>query len=373
MKTLDLFDKVEDQSVQLQPHGVVNMKRIEELTMEKLSAKPVRRRRSLGVYLLAAVLITLSLVTTVFAYVGFVQYENPVEMMHIFFGNKELPSLESEKVFFPYPEGGGYTLQYPATQRIPLDEELVQKSAPPITMVNQSAIVDGNIITVIAHQHDNALGYGTIYYAVENSEGVTGYETQPDGSVIWPKGELIILHGCVSRNYIIPSQTTYNKLVVACYYVGAKWEEDWQEKQRLEMHFRKTGFDKASDPIILPLDIFDPVNSMTSKDGAVLLTSIGLELHLENMDFLWMSVEKGTVQLPPDTFNIKYLAVHFEDGTEYIIKKARDNEYITNDAYTCTYSEQEKGFTIGAYIFNRIIDLEKVESVIINDVEFKLS
>ena len=46
MKTLDLFDKVEDQSVQLQPHGVVNMKRIEELTMEKLSAKPVRRHRS---------------------------------------------------------------------------------------------------------------------------------------------------------------------------------------------------------------------------------------------------------------------------------------------------------------------------------------
>ena len=52
MKTFDLFDAIEDQSVQLQPHGVVNMKRIEELTMEKISPKTAKpaRRRSFGVY-----------------------------------------------------------------------------------------------------------------------------------------------------------------------------------------------------------------------------------------------------------------------------------------------------------------------------------
>ena len=37
MKTIDLFDTVEDQAVQLQPLGLVNRKRIEELTMEKIS------------------------------------------------------------------------------------------------------------------------------------------------------------------------------------------------------------------------------------------------------------------------------------------------------------------------------------------------
>ena len=93
MKTLDLFGTIEDQSVQLQPNGLVNMKRIEELTMQKISAKnanPVRRRRNWSVYLLAAVLITLSLASTVFAYVGFTQYDNPIKMLKTFYGNEEM-------------------------------------------------------------------------------------------------------------------------------------------------------------------------------------------------------------------------------------------------------------------------------------------
>lgn len=102
MKTMDLFDMIEDQSVQLQPHGVVNMKKIEELTMHKIalqSTNPVRRRRSLGVYLLAAALITLLMATTVFAYVGFTQYENPLQMLATFYGNEEMESIEGGEVF----------------------------------------------------------------------------------------------------------------------------------------------------------------------------------------------------------------------------------------------------------------------------------
>ena len=38
MKTFDLFDTIEDASLMLQPQGVVNMKRIEEMTMQKINA-----------------------------------------------------------------------------------------------------------------------------------------------------------------------------------------------------------------------------------------------------------------------------------------------------------------------------------------------
>ena len=137
MKTIDLFDKVEDQSVQLQPHGVVNMKRIEEMTMQKISANnanPVRRRRSWGVYLLAAVLITLSLATTVFAYVGFTQYENPVEMLKTFYGNEEMESIEGGEVYIDDPYKP-YTVVQPNIERVPLDEELAEEVAPPIAAV----------------------------------------------------------------------------------------------------------------------------------------------------------------------------------------------------------------------------------------------
>ena len=45
MKTIDLFDAIEDQSVRLQPHGVVNMKRIEELTMQKVDAHKTKQNK----------------------------------------------------------------------------------------------------------------------------------------------------------------------------------------------------------------------------------------------------------------------------------------------------------------------------------------
>ena len=126
MKTIDLFDAIEDQSVQLQPHGVVNMKRIEELTMQKVSANnttPVHHRRSWGIYLLAAVLITLSLATTVFAYVGFTKYDNPIEMLKTFYGNEELESIEGGEVYIDDPYKP-YTVVQPTIERVPLDEDL---------------------------------------------------------------------------------------------------------------------------------------------------------------------------------------------------------------------------------------------------------
>ena len=69
------------------------------MTMQRIPVKPVRHRRSLGVYLLAAVLIILSLATTVFAYIGFTRYENPIQMLKAFYGNEKLESSKGGEVF----------------------------------------------------------------------------------------------------------------------------------------------------------------------------------------------------------------------------------------------------------------------------------
>jgi len=137
MKTIDLFDTLQDQSVQLQPHGVVNMKRIEELTMKKIGAQnaaPAKRHRSFGVYLLAAVLITLLMATTVFAYVGFTQYENPLQMLKVFYGNGEMTNFEGGQVYVD-DECKPYTVVLPTIERVPLDEDLAEEVTPPIAAV----------------------------------------------------------------------------------------------------------------------------------------------------------------------------------------------------------------------------------------------
>lgn len=365
MNTFDLFDTIEDSAVQLQPHGGVDMKKIEKMTLDKVKAKntvPFKRRKPLGVYFLAAVLATFLLATTAFAYMGFTQYENPVQMLNTFFGSADLPSVEGMEVDMTYYDKE-YTVKWPTAQRVPLDEELAQEAAPPIAAVGQSITVGDQTVTIVAHQHDALLGAGTVYFTVENPEGVSGYETQHDGEVWWPLGELIRLNLCAHKNYIIPGETTDTKLSVACYYVGANWyKEDY-----IEAHFAGTD-----DVLKLPLNVFETTDSLTSKDGTVTLTSIGMELHLTDMDFLYRKLEDGSMRPPLDNCDIDYLAVRLADGSEYVVDQDKDGELIENAAYSCGTDDAELG-AIHAYVFNRIIDLEQVEAVIINDTEYTLS
>ena len=370
MITFDLFDSIEDSAVQLQPHRGVDMRNIEKMTLERVNAKepaPARRRRSLGVYLLAAVLVTFLLATTVFAYVGFTQYENPAQMLRTFFGNNELLSGESTEAERFYEDGTTYTVELPANERVPLDEDLAEEAAPPISAVGQSITFQGTNLTIVSHQHDAALGAGTICFTLENPEGVTGYETQFDGEIYWPDGDPIKITRCGAKSYIIPSGTTDTKLSIACYYVGTLWRAEWQENPYIKIQLRGS---EAS--LELPLDIFAPVESLTCNNGEVTLTSIGLNLQLQNMEFLYFPLENGNLVPPRDTADIGYLAIRFTDGTEYVVEKSTDGELIENVSYVAGYYDSDKG-ALASYLFNRIIDLEKVEAVIINDTEFILS
>ena len=368
MKTLDLFDKVEDQSVQLQPHGVVNMKRIEELTMEKLSAKPVRRHRSLGVYLLAAVLITLSLVTTVFAYVGFVQYENPIAMLKTFYGNEEMESIEGGEVYVD-DEYKPYTVVQPTIERVPLDEELAEEVAPPIAAVGQSVSWGDYTLTIQAHQHDKNLGAGTIYYTVENPNGVEGYATQYDGNLHWPNGEIMFLHGCVWENYIIPSETTDTKLSVACYYHGTECIEERRKMDSIEMCFYNTD-----DTIALPKYASEEDTlALLSENGEILISAIGMDVRIQDMEFLQYDtiVDADGDECPLlNEADINYVAVQFADGSEYVVDKDKDGELITNCVDISIYQQDYIfGDTI-TYMFNRIIDPNLITGVVINETVY---
>ena len=368
MKTLDLFDKLEDQSVQLQPHGVVNMKRIEELTMEKVTAKPIRRRRSLGVYLLAAVLITLSLATTVFAYVGFTQYENPIAMLKTFYGNEEMESIEGGEVYVD-DEYKPYTVVQPTIERVPLDEELAEEVAPPIAAVGQSVSWGDYTLTIQAHQHDKNLGAGTIYYTVENSNGVEGYFTQFDGNLTWSGGEIMSLRGCAWENYIIPGETTDTKLSVACYYHGTERIEERRKMDSIEMRFYNTA-----DTIVLPKYASEEDTlALLSANGEILISAIGMDVRIQDMEFLQYDtiIDADGDECPlVNEADINYVAVQFADGSEYLVYKDKDGELISNCADISLYQQDYIYGDAITYMFNRIIDPNLITGVVINETVY---
>ena len=374
MKTLDLFDRIEDQSVQLRPYGVVNMKRIEALTMEKVSGQSVaatRRRRSFGVYLLAAVLIVLLMATTVFAYVGFTQYENPLQMLKAFYGNEEMESIEGGEVLIEDP-WKPYTVVQPTIERVPLDEELAQEVTPPIAAVGQSVSWGDYTLTIQAHQHDKNLGAGTIYYTVENPNGVTGYGTQFDGALWWPEGEIMYLEGCAWENYIIPGETTDTTISVACYYHGTERTEKRRQMDYIEMCFYNTG-----STIQLPKYASEECTvALLSEHGEILISSIGMDVRIQDMEFLQydtiIDAEGDECPLLNEA-DIHYVAVQFTDGSEYIVDKDKDGEVICNCVDITIYQQD---YTFGdaiTYMFNRVIDPQKITAVVINETVYPVT
>lgn len=371
MKTMDLFDRIEDNSVQLRSIGVVDMKRIEELTMQKITVKPVRHRRSLGVYLLAAVLMILLMATTVFAYVGFTQYENPIQMLKVFYGNEEIESFEGGEVFRD-DEDKPYTVVLPTIERVPLDEELAQEVTPPIAAVGQSVSWGDYTLTIQAHQHDKNLGAGTIYYTVENPNGVDGYGTQFNGELWWPNGEIMHLGGASWQNYLIPGETTDTKLSVACYYHGTEWLEKWRTQDYFEMRFYNTDA-----TIQLPKYASEEeTTALISPNGEILITSIGMEVRIQDMEFLQYDtiIDADGIECPLVEYShINYVAVQFSDGSEYVVAKNKDGEFMDNCMNVTIYNQDYTFGTIVTYMFNRIIDPGLVTGVVINDTVFPVA
>lgn len=371
MKTIDLFDTIEDQSVLLQPHGVVNMKRIEELTMQKITAqnaKPGKRRRTFGVYMLAAVLITLLMASTAFAYVGFTMYENPLQMLKTFYGNEELESFERTEVLMDQEEKP-YTVVLPEIERVPLDEELAQEVTPPIAAVGRSVSWGDYTLTIQAHQHDKNLGAGTVYYTVENPNGVEGYGTQFDGQLWWPDGEIMYFKNCAWESFLIPGETTDTKISVACYYYGTEWREKWRKQDYIEMCFYN-----ANATIQLPKYASEAeTTALMSQNGEILITAIGMEVRIQDMEFLYhhtITDSDGTEYQLPDESLINYVAVQFSDGSEYVVEKDKDGELIQNSIASSVYQQDYIFGNLVTYMFNRIIDPSLVTGVVINDTVF---
>ena len=374
MKTIDLFDTIEDQSVRLQPHGVVNMKRIEELTMEKINAqntKNTKQHRSYGVYLLAAVLITFLMATTVFAYVGFSQYDNPLQMLKVFYGNEEMTNFEGGEVQVD-DEYKPYSVVLPTIERVPLDEELAEEVTPPIAAVGQSVSWDDYTLTVVAHQHDKNLGAGIVYYTVENPNGVDGYFTQFDGNLSWHGGEIMSFRGCAWENYIIPGKTTDTQLSVACYYHGTELLEERREKDYFEMQFYYTD-----ETIRLPKYASEEETAaLISENGEILLTSIGMEVRIQDMEFLQYDtiIDADGVECPlVNEADINYVAIQFSDGSEYVVEKDKDGDLISNTMDVTIYQQD---YTFGdtiTYMFNRIIDPNLITGVLINETVYPVT
>lgn len=306
--------------------------------------------------LVIAAVVTAMLATTAFAYVGFTQYENPMQMLDAFFGSAEYKIDEGGYVRTETYYDKEWDVVLPTVEQVPVDENLAeQKVSPYISDVGRSITDDGDTLTVEAHLYDSATNCGIIYITLENPNGVSGYNLQLDGEVWWPALQRVEVYNCSGKSFIIEEETTDTKLSIAYYYSDLYGDENWI----------RVGFGGGKEFLYLPLDDGGGMDAIALAGGDILVSPIGMKIDAGSMEFLRKVDTDGTL-LAPMVDNIKTLIIRYKDGTEYVIHANTEDQLTENYKY-CIQTDE---VYMRTYSFNRLIDIDQVEAVIINDVEY---
>ena len=393
-------------------------KLLEEKDM-KNRRKPGRILRSL---LAAAVVISL-LTVTAFAATGFLIFDSPAEMLAALFGDETgYDHQDVTTVTAPYDPDTAWEL--PGFERVPVDETVAAEDVVPhVSLVGQSISWQGYTLTVDAHLYDSVSHCGVVTYTLENPNGIKHYEVQPDGEVYFPGGEPVEINQ-FGNTYIIQERSSDTLLTAACYYqciesVGTgleiglshwavvedpqalmKLNEELIEQLRQEIpledamerlrqnfgedyeelaagmtqgdletaayyQFLEEKFDSiytCPDKITVDCSELDALDNVVLADGAVTVTPISIRVDAADLECLHTDVYGSAAA---DGGNVQTLTIRYTNGTEYTVLDDGTANYVF-DLVTGWETEEHNVLTL---IFNRIIDIEKVEAVVINGTE----
>ena len=373
--------------------------------------------------LIAAILASM-LAVTAYAVGGFLIFDSPQEMLTAIFGDetgfdhKGITDIEN-------PGKPESPIKNPAYDRVPVDETVLQEDiVPHVSAVGQTLSWNGYTLTVDAQMHDSATGCGLITYTVSNPHGLPEYRLQPNGEIWFPGVELLSF-GEYGESYILQEKTTPTVLAATYYYRLGTFEEDSfhitfrglsdgksreefmvkleEEAKRLREEYSEEeileymkgelgesyeealeygsrellieqGYNQLAYPrvenrytcqdnIIVDCRGLGTLDQVTLAQGAVTVTPICIQVDTTDMDFL----HAGRPYISSDS--IHTLTLHYADGTEYPIWA----DGLDNTLFALNAEKEPKGdLVLGVYMFNRIIDVEKVSAVTINDHEFPI-
>lgn len=367
---------------------------------KNMKVKPTRIIRNL---LVAAVIISM-LAVTAYAVTGFLIFDSPEEMVSFVFGNKTgFDKAAAGEILDS--DGNLLNVQH-GFERVEADETIVAEDvAPHVDPVGQSITWEGYTLTVDANLYDSVTKCGLVTYTLENPAGISPYAVESDGMVIFPGGELVGF-GQYGYSYIIQDQSTDTKLAATYYYqlrnpettdlvitlsewagrsqeeedrmieelkqrlrqeiseeealvyrknsVGGDWpwfEENYTREENVDAAYRDMAYlrleeaESCPDQIIIPETVQEEMSSITLGGGVVTLSPIAITIQedqIENLGHSFMGLMK----------------VKFDDGTEYTVQDG----YISN--YVFNVSDDDG--SDHTYMFNRIIDVDSVTSVVVD-------
>lgn len=289
-----------------------------------------------------AAVVALCGVVTAAAAVGFLRYENPAAMLRALFGE----NVSSGSGIVEYDEDGRLMTNLPAWERVPVDETLAQELiAPYIFAVGESTVCGDYTLHVEALLYDAATRAGMLYYTVENSNEVSGYEVFPDGVLWWPAEAPVFtrVQGS-SRAYLDTAMSSETKLYICTYFIADPAVENICVGIG-------SGEDRSKvNDISLELPGNVGIAGVELAGGAIRLSPVSIQMDLASLGV--------------DSDSIDSITLYYTDGSEYVVENEAD--FVSNHTYALI---DQEGVTI-TYTFNRIVDTNSIASVEINGVTY---
>lgn len=123
-------------------------------------------------------------------------------------------------------------------------------------------------------------------------------------------------------------------------------------------------YDQIGPHITIPLE-GSALKHVTAGNGSILVTPISFQIDVTNLEFLH-EVHDGETYINAD--NVDSVSILYEDGEEYILRGDAVDNTVFGVIDSASNGEKDIHNQL-TYMFNRIIDVDKVTSVLINGVE----
>ena len=433
MRAEDLFaaiGSVEESRLARTELSVSSRENQEDRTMK------IRPTRIIRNFVAAAIIVSM-LAVTAYAVTGFLIFDSPEEMVSAIFGDQTGFDY-SEGSIQPDPYGGpeGIIVE-PTFDRVDADEAVVAEDvAPYVDPVGQSITFDGYTLTVDALVYDSATQCGFVTYLLENPNGVSGYNLQTNGKIIYDGRPDIVDVNVSGYPFIIQEKTTPACLAATYYF---QMEHNWGEAlelsfsaeepvldpeettkllKELEAEFRRNltpeqavaramerigkatfeentrqlpdgmkvdmetyrqdyaytvlthlqfqqQYQTSENRLVISLPENDPMPAVHAGGDSITVTPISVQIDVTDLDFLH-EVRDGQVYVHGD--NVDTVVIRYQDGTDYVVEDGYTLNYTFSLIGSATRGEEDN-YNMRTNMFNRIIDVDQVASVVINGTE----
>ncbi len=362
----DLMEGIADDTITLSPSGTADLRRIEELTMNKIKEqnegrrvkKPARRvTRMVLVAAIAAALCAVPVVAVAGNATGKV---TPADTAKAGEMDDKSTAAFSDGISTQQADirdANGKTIQLPEMERVPTDPETAQRLVGGylMTLDNATVTIENNYYGTYTIKLETMLidekGAGMITYYVENPKGVA-YRTQglsygavehtqmPMVGVTTP--EMVDASGrWVSHESYLDEENTTDTHVQAVLYFSVCG--DYKKGETIYVSFNWGGGAVPKTIAITPTS-YVPAKTFTEKGGTHTVVSP-------------LGIRVDTGDLPSD--DPQDITIRYKDGTEFVVKGSGVDNSVTgalgpsNDAY----------YQYTLHNFNRLVDVDQIASI----------